>query len=150
MAWARSDATSGTLAAQHLRPHCNQRQQTVDDLGMFNEKRPLRGILAGSRLAVLRSALTSSLLVVSAGVSAASAEVIRCLPPDVPMTALPAAVLTEYRAELSAEFESYFSAISVYIACLDSERARALSEAKDATADLAAILSSTPDQKERP
>ena len=122
----------------------------MDGHKMCNANRRLRGLLAGSRLAVWRAALTISLLIVPAGINAAGAEVIRCLPPDVPMTSLPTAVLTEYRAELSAEFESYFAAISVYIACLDSERARALSEATDVTSALAAILSSTPDQKERP
>ena len=57
----------------------------------------------------------------------AQPEVIRCLPPDVPVTDLPEAVLAEYRAEIAAEFEAYFAAVSTHIACLDTERNRALS-----------------------
>ena len=42
---------------------------------------------------------------VLAGVSRASAQAvpILCLPPEAPLTALPDAVLTEYRAEISVE-----------------------------------------------
>lgn len=84
------------------------------------------------------------------GTAAAQPEVIRCLPPDVPITALPAAVLTEYRAEIGAEFESYFAAVSTYIACLDSERDRALSEARDAAVAYSSFLDAFPDQKDLP
>ena len=63
----------------------------------------------------------------------AQPEVIRCLPPEVPFTDLPEAVLSEYRAEIAAEFEAYFAAVSSHIACLDTERSRALSEAHSAT-----------------
>lgn len=59
----------------------------------------------------------------------AQPEVIRCLAPEVPVTDLPEAVLAEYRAEIAAEFEAYFAAVSSHIACLDTERNRTLSEA---------------------
>jgi hypothetical protein len=80
--------------------------------------------------------------------SAAQPEVIRCLPPDVPITNLPEAVLIEYRAEIRDEFERYFSALSAHIDCLDAERDRALSEAREATETYSAFLNSSPAQKD--
>lgn len=70
----------------------------------------------------------------------AQPEVIRCLAPALPVTALPDPVLAKYRAEISAEFEAYFSAVSDYIACHDDERARVLAEANVATTAYAAFL----------
>lgn len=70
----------------------------------------------------------------------AQPEVIRCLAPAVPITALPDAVLAKYRAEINAEFEAYFLAVSDYIACHDEERARVLAEANAATASYATFL----------
>jgi len=77
-------------------------------------------------------------------------EVIRCLPPDVPTADLPEAVLAEYRAEIAAEFEVYFSDLSNHIACLDSERSRALSEARVATEAYSTFLNIPPAQKDLP
>lgn len=74
----------------------------------------------------------------------AAADPLPCLPPDPPSTALPAAVLTDYRAEISAEFESYFAQVGPYIACLDAERSRSLDEARLATKNYAAFLDTTP------
>ena len=90
-------------------------------------------------------------VVVSASSTAfAQPEVIRCLAPEVPITALPEAVLAEYRAEIAAEFEAYFAELSDYIACLDAERSRALSEARVATEAYSAFLNITPAQKDLP
>ncbi|MDQ1850596.1 hypothetical protein Q9299_20025 [Gemmobacter fulvus] len=80
----------------------------------------------------------------------AQPEVIRCLPPEVPVTDLPARVLSEYRAEIAAEFEAYFTAVSTHIACLDIERNRALSEAHRATEAYAAFLNIPPAEKDLP
>ena len=80
----------------------------------------------------------------------AQPKVIRCLPPEVPVTDLPEAVLAEYRAEISAEFEAYFAAVSTHITCLDTERSRALSEARVATEAYSAFLNITPAQKDLP
>ena len=80
----------------------------------------------------------------------AQPEVIRCLPPQVPVTDLPEAVLVDYRAEIGAEFESYFSAISTHIACLDEERTRALAEARDAADAYATFLNIPPAKKDLP
>ena len=80
----------------------------------------------------------------------AQPEVIRCLPPEVPVTDLPEAVLDEYRSEIAAEFEAYFAAVSSHIACLDSERNRALSEAHNATEAYSAFLNIPPAQKDLP
>ena len=80
----------------------------------------------------------------------AQPEVIRCLPPEVPVTDLPEAVLAEYRAEIAAEFEAYFAAVSTHIACLDTERNRALSEAHRATEAYSIFLNSPPAQKDLP
>ena len=80
----------------------------------------------------------------------AQPEVIRCLAPKVPITDLPEAVLSEYRAEIAAEFEAYFAAVSTHIACLDTERNRALSEARAATDAYSAFLNILPAQKDLP
>ena len=80
----------------------------------------------------------------------AQPEVIRCLPPEVPITDLPEAVLAEYRTEIAAEFEAYFAAVSSHIACLDTERNRALSEAHSATEAYSAFLNIPPAQKDLP
>lgn len=99
--------------------------------------------------------LTLSLIAFAAALLASAAttaqpEVIRCLPPQVPVTDLPAAAPIEYRAEISAEFEAYFAAISTHIACLDAERIRALTEARDATDAYATFLNIPPAPKDRP
>jgi hypothetical protein len=80
----------------------------------------------------------------------AQPEVIRCVPPEVPFTDLPDAVLAEYRAEIAAEFEAYFAAVSTHIACLDTERNRALSEAHRATEAYSTFLNTPPAQKDLP
>lgn len=80
----------------------------------------------------------------------AQPEVIRCVPPEVPFTDLPAAVLAEYHAEITAEFEAYFAAVSSHIACLDTERNRALSEAHRATEAYSTFLNTPPAQKDLP
>ena len=96
--------------------------------------------------------LLSAIIVTVSVNSAALAqpEVIRCLPPEVPKTDLPAAVLSEYRTEIAAEFEAYFAAVSTYIACLDSERSRTLSEAHAATEAYSTFLNTPPTQKDLP
>jgi hypothetical protein len=66
------------------------------------------------------------------------------------MTVLPDTVLAEYRAEISAEFEEYFSAVSDYIACLDGERARVLDEARAATEAYSALLTTIPAARNSP
>jgi hypothetical protein len=80
----------------------------------------------------------------------AQPEVIRCLAPGVPITDLPQAVLAEYRAEIAAEFEAYFAELSHHIACLDTERNRALSEARVATEAYSTFLNIPPAQKDLP
>ena len=105
-----------------------------------------------SRSTRRRARLLSVLCVVGFVNSAAFAqpEVIRCLAPEVPITALPEAVLSEYRAEIAAEFEAYFSDLSNHIACLDTERSRALSEARVATEAYSAFLNIPTAQKDPP
>ena len=86
------------------------------------------------------------------GVAPASAqpEVIRCLPPEAPMTELPVDVLAEYRTEIAAEFEAYFSLITEHIACLDEERARVLYEAQAATEAYTRLINTIPVRKDLP
>ena len=86
------------------------------------------------------------------GVVPASAqpEVIRCLPPEAPMTELPVDVLAEYRTEIAAEFEAYFSSITEHIACLDEERARVLDEARAATEAYTRLINTIPVRKDLP
>jgi hypothetical protein len=116
---------------------------------------PLPGIAAWFRKAhqMCRQARLLPGLCVMVAVSStafAQPEVIRCLAPEVPITALPEAVLSEYRAEIAAEFEAYFSDLSDHIACLDTERSRALSEARVATEAYSAFLNFPPAQKDLP
>lgn len=100
------------------------------------------------RMARLISAIIVMALVNSAAL--AQPEVIRCLPPEVPITDLPEAILSEYRAEIAAEFEAYFTAVSAHIACLDTERSRALSEAHMATDAYSTFLNTPSAQKDFP
>lgn len=98
-----------------------------------------------------RKTLLLSAICVVVAVSAtafAQPKVIRCVAPEVPITALPEAVLAEYRAEIAAEFEAYFGDLSDHIACLDTERSRALSEARVATEAYSAFLNIPPAQKD--
>ncbi len=99
-----------------------------------------------------RARLLPAICVVAVVSSTALAqpEVIRCLAPEVPITALPEPVLAEYRAEIAAEFEAYFADLSNHIACLDTERSRALSEARVATEAYSAFLNIPPAQKDLP
>lgn len=56
-----------------------------------------------------------------------------CIPPERPNLDVSADLAKEYRAEISAEVEAYFTDISRYITCLGDERARAMKEAQDVT-----------------
>ena len=108
---------------------------------------------AGLALQMRRRELNLAAIIVSAfacSAALAQPEVIRCLPPEVPVTDLPEAVLAEYRSEIAAEFEAYFAAVSIHIACLDSERNRALSEAHMATEAYSTFLNTPPAQKDLP
>jgi hypothetical protein len=116
---------------------------------------PLPGAVSWFRKAhqmCRRARLLPGLCVVASMSSTAFAqpEVIRCLATEVPITALPEAVLSEYRAEIAAEFEAYFTDLSDHIACLDSERSRAMSEARVATEAYSTFLNISPAQKDLP
>ena len=82
--------------------------------------------------------------------ASAQPDQVRCLKPEAPMTALSETVLAEYRAEIAADFEADFGAVSDYIACIDDERARALAEALMATNAYSTLLNATPTRKDRP
>jgi hypothetical protein len=87
---------------------------------------------------------------ISVGPASAQPEAIRCLPPEAPMTELPADVLAKYRTEIVAEFEAYFSSITDHIACLDEERARAMVEARAATEAYTRLINIIPVRKDLP
>jgi hypothetical protein len=99
-------------------------------------------------LRVVFAAVTCALI----GVVPATAqpEVIRCLPPEAPITELPAEVLAEYRIEIAAEFEAYFAKLSEYIACLDAERSRAMGEAQAATEAYTRLINTISAAKDHP
>ena len=99
-------------------------------------------------LRVAYAVVTSALFGVAP--TSAQPEAIRCLPPEAPMTELPADVLAEYRAEIAAEFEAYFSSITEHIACLDEERARVLYEAQAATEAYTRLINTIPVRKDLP
>ena len=108
---------------------------------------------AGLALQMRRRELNLAAIMVATFVNSAAfaqPEVIRCLPPEVPVTDRPEAVLAEYRSEIAAEFEAYFAAVSIHIACLDTERNRALSEAHRATEAYSTFLNIQPAQKDLP
>jgi hypothetical protein len=107
-----------------------------------------RHLLQVSVLRVAFAVVTCALI----GVVPATAQpaMIRCLPPEAPMTELPVEVLAEYRTEIAAEFEAYFSSITEHIACLDEERARAMDEARSATEAYTRIINTIPDRKDLP
>lgn len=108
---------------------------------------------AGLALQMRRRELNLAAIIVSAFACSAvlaQPEVIRCLPPEVPVTDLPEAVLSKYRTEIVAEFEAYFAAVSTHIACLDTERNRALSEAHRATEAYSTFLNTPPAKKDLP
>jgi hypothetical protein len=114
---------------------------------------PAAGPSAGPALPMRRRALNLAAMIVTTFANSAALaqpEVIRCLPPEVPITDLPEAVLAEYRTEIAAEFEAYFAAVSTHIACLDTERNRVLSEAHRATAAYSTFLNIPPAQKDLP
>ena len=100
------------------------------------------------RLTLSRIAFAAAFLASAA--TAAQPEVIRCLPLQAPVTDLPEAVLIEYRAEIGTEFEAYFTAIIDHIACLDAERTRALTEARDAADAYSTFLNTPPAPKDHP
>jgi hypothetical protein len=72
-----------------------------------------------------------------------------CLAPKAPDVALSAEVLALYRQEITIEFEHYFGAVSAYIACLDTERAAALEEARKATDAYERFLDMVPNDENR-
>lgn len=111
---------------------------------------PIRARLpsaAGALHVVLAVAACTLIGVVPAS---AQPEVIRCLAPEAPMTELPVDVLAEYRTEIAAEFEVYFSSVSEHIACLDEERARAMDEARAATEAYTRLINTIPVRKDLP
>lgn len=124
-----------------------KQQQSLANSPLWARAAPRHG---GSMLVMMqvRAGIVALFLVSLA--TAAQPEVIRCLPPEVPVTDLPEAVLAEYRAEIGAEFEAYFSAITTHIACLDDERTRALAEVRDAADVYATFLNVPPAQKDLP
>ena len=114
---------------------------------------PAANSSAGLALQMRRRELNLAAIIVATFVNSAAfaqPEVIRCLPPEVPVTDLPETVLAEYRSEIAAEFEAYFAAVSIHIACLDTERNRALSEAHRATEAYSTFLNIQPAQKDLP
>jgi hypothetical protein len=93
---------------------------------------------------------TSVILLTGLMPAQAQPDPISCLPPQPPMTDLSPEVLAEYRAEIVAEFETYFSAISDHVACLDEERNRALDKARAATKTYTTLITTIPAAKDLP
>lgn len=111
---------------------------------------PIRGWLL-RQVGVLRVAFAvATCALVGVFPATAQPEAIRCLSPEAPMTELPVDVLAEYRLEIAAEFEAYFSSITKHIACLDEERARVLDEARAATEAYSRLISTIPARKDLP
>ena len=124
----------------------------IQQIKLRNVKPPSSPKLGPKKVQKLATSVTSAgvIFITSACPSWAQATRDPCLPPDLPMTDLSPEVLTEYRAEIFAEFETYFSAISDHIACLDVERARALDEARTATETYTSLITTIPTAKDLP
>lgn len=60
-------------------------------------------------------------------IGAATAAAANCLPPEPPIGTDPALV-TDYRQEVLADYERYFSESSAFIACLDEARGQAMAD----------------------
>ena len=126
-------------------------RKTQEKLGISRVSRAfLRSQEATSMRSTARNLVAVFMAVSLSSVAVAQPEMIRCLPPEVPMTDIPEAVLTEYRTEIAAEFEAYFAAVTSHIACLDSERNRTLSEAHIATEAYSTFLNTPSAQKDLP
>lgn len=69
-----------------------------------------------------------------------------CLPPEAPIGTDPTLV-TEYRPEILADYERYFSESSAYIACLDEARGEAMAELSARVVDYPTLFSSTEQPK---
>ena len=89
----------------------------------------------------MRHAIFLVVLLQAPGVLAAQEFRVPCLPPIPPDTTLPEELLRQYRSELTVEFEQYFRETTLYIACLDSERAASFEEARAVTEAYAEFLS---------
>lgn len=83
--------------------------------------------------------LSSVLVTTLIGSFTAAATPKICAPPDEPFEP-EAALAKEYRREILADYERFWSESSEYIRCLDEERARALRGVKDSTADYQAVF----------
>lgn len=77
------------------------------------------------------------------GRTALSATPDYCLPPEAPFPADPVLV-AEYRPEILADYERYWTESSRYIRCLDEERARALAEVQSSLEDYQAVFDAKP------
>ncbi|MBE0455081.1 MAG: hypothetical protein IBX58_15580 [Roseovarius sp.] len=66
-----------------------------------------------------------------------------CIRPLTPIAPTDPATISEYADIIRDEFETYFSRIGRYIACLDAERSSALGEARDLTETYQLLLSTT-------
>lgn len=64
-----------------------------------------------------------------------------CLPPAPPVLPREVHARQLYADLIRADFESYFSAVQLYLRCLDGERARAFGEAQRVTEDYRVFLS---------
>lgn len=69
-----------------------------------------------------------------------------CLPPAGPIGTDPALV-AEYRPEILADYERYFSESSTYITCLDAARGQAMAELSARVADYQTLFTSTAQPK---
>lgn len=63
-----------------------------------------------------------------------------CLPPEPPVTAA-YELVTEYRAEILADYERYFSESSAFIACLGAARDLAMTDLAATVTDYEALFS---------
>lgn len=62
-----------------------------------------------------------------------------CVRPEAPISVTAEATET-YRDLITADYDDYFAVASIYIGCLDAERARALSDMAKAVEDYEALL----------
>ena len=77
---------------------------------------------------------------------AAVAQTVFCLPPAVPLFPNDPQMLSEFRAELSAEFTQYFTDAQDYLNCLQHAHGVTRLEIEDAIRDYTTLLDTPPGQ----
>ena len=84
-----------------------------------------------------------AILITLIGRIAAAATPEFCLPPEAPIAA-DVDLVSEYRSEILADYERFWTESAGYVGCLDEERSRALAEIRASLADYQDVFDAKP------